>query len=397
VAGMQGFAIERTSPGSGPTSLTFDATGVQPGTSGSMVGTQSLDPKPQDAAPATADPLAVVSLSLTVDQGGTTVAQDNGRVLFHPDAEPGWDAFEASQLVLPQSGSYATLQSPLMHNGTLVRRTQAAEPYPNGDVTVPLSVQSVGTSGTATIALDTAPDGWTLVLEDTVTGEQVDLTTVPHIFTLAAGDGALTSPDEARFRLHATPDAPLPVELTTFTARRDGEGALLTWTTASEQGNAGFEVQHLVGDPASGLYEPLGFVEGAGTTSQMQTYRFHTDRLPVGTHRFRLKQVDTDGSFTYSTTVPLQVTLADRFRLLAPRPNPATDGAHLRLAVEQSQSVRVTVVDLLGREVAVAFDSTLPAQRERAIRVGHGLPAGTYFIRVNGEHFQATERLTVVR
>jgi len=48
----------------------------------------------------------------------------------------------------------------------------------------------------------------------------------------------------------------------------------------------------------------MGFVEGAGTTDQPQIFRFRTDDLRVGTHRFRLRQVATDGSVEF--TVPPQ-------------------------------------------------------------------------------------------
>lgn len=194
-----------------------------------------------------------------------------------------------------------------------------------------------------------------------------------------------------------TSNSPVPVELTSFAARRDGDGALLSWKTASEQNNAGFEVQRLVGEPGSGLFEPLGFVDGAGTTSRPHTYRFRADDLRAGTHRFRLKQVDTDGSVEYSETIPLEVTISETYRLSAPSPNPATDGTQIGLAVEQAQDVRVGVYDLMGREVAVPFHRTLPAHSERSIRVGTELPPGTYFIRVEGERFSATERLTVVK
>ncbi|WP_169577894.1 LamG-like jellyroll fold domain-containing protein [Salisaeta longa] len=193
----------------------------------------------------------------------------------------------------------------------------------------------------------------------------------------------------------AAPNDALPVELTAFTATRDGEGALLEWTTASEQNNAGFEIQRRSGETET--WTALGFVEGAGTTQEAQTYRFRVEDLPVGTHRFRLKQTDTDGSAHYSDVVALDVTMAEAYRLVAPHPNPAPDGATLRLSVAQSQQVRIAVYDLLGREVATAFRGTVPAQTERSIRIGDGLPSGSYFIRVTGEQFSATERLTVVQ
>jgi hypothetical protein len=69
----------------------------------------------------------------------------------------------------------------------------------------------------------------------------------------------------------------------------------------------------------------------------------------------------------------------------------------MRLAVAESQAVTVTVYDVLGRQVQTAFDRELSAQSERAIPVGEGLPSGTYLIRVKGEQFTATERLTIVK
>jgi len=55
------------------------------------------------------------------------------------------------------------------------------------------------------------------------------------------------------------------------------------------------------------------------------------------------------------------------------------------------------VYDLLGRKVTTVFRGPLPAQTTRQLRIGHDLAAGSYFVRVTGEHFTATERLTIVR
>jgi len=192
-----------------------------------------------------------------------------------------------------------------------------------------------------------------------------------------------------------TSDVPIPVELTSFTARQDGSGAILTWQTASETNNAGFEVHRMLGEGA-GTFERIGFVEGGGTTAKPQTYRFRTDRLSPGTHRFRLKQIDTDGSATYSKIAEVKVGISGAYRLTPPSPNPSEGRAQIRLAVKESQPVQVTVYDVLGREVRTAFDRVLSGQSERAIRVGKDLPTGTYLIRVEGTQFTATERLTVV-
>lgn len=208
----------------------------------------------------------------------------------------------------------------------------------------------------------------------------------------------LITGDETATIYDNTSNNPIPVELVGFDAQRDGRGALLSWQTASEQNNAGFEVQHMFGEPGSGTFESMGFVEGAGTTDQPQTYRFRTENLRIGTHRFRLKQVDADGSVEYSETIALEISIAETYRLKAPAPNPTSRGTQLRLAVEKAQAVEISVYDLMGREVSEAVDRTFPAQAEQTIRINtEGLPAGTYFIRVDGERFSTTERLTVVK
>jgi hypothetical protein len=391
VAAMQGFVIQRNQPGQGPTSLTFGTDGILPGP-GTFRGTGV--PAPESEAKTV--PTTAIDLALTVERDGHTVARDNARVFFHPDAAAGWDPYEATQLLPPEVDVYATLTSPVLRDGALVRRTQAARPRTDDPVQLPLSVAAVGADGTATLALDgPLPDAWTVELEDTATGTRVDLSAGGYAFALADGDGEIAAPEESRFVLHVTPEAALPVELTGFDARQDGEGALLTWTTAAEQNNAGFEVHRMIGD--DGMFEVLGFVEGAGTTSRRQAYRFRTDRLPAGTHRFRLKQLDTDGSAEFSPTISVEVTLAETYRLTAPSPHPARDGAVVHLTVEQAQRVRVSVYDVLGREVELLVEDVLAPQTEHPIRVGDDLPAGTYFIRVAGERFTATERLVVVR
>jgi hypothetical protein len=65
--------------------------------------------------------------------------------------------------------------------------------------------------------------------------------------------------------------------------------------------------------------------------------------------------------------------------------------------VRQPQAVRVAVYDVLGRAVRVLLDGPMSAQQPTTLRVGEGLPAGQYFVRAVGEHFRATERLTIVR
>ncbi|MCK7525628.1 MAG: hypothetical protein MZV64_52510 [Ignavibacteriales bacterium] len=68
---------------------------------------------------------------------------------------------------------------------------------------------------------------------------------------------------------------------------------ILTWNTATEVNNQGFEIQR----KTTGEFERVGFVEGKGTTTEVQNYLFRDKDLLSGNYTYRLKQMDFDGSF----------------------------------------------------------------------------------------------------
>ncbi|MEM9997163.1 MAG: hypothetical protein AAF809_05635 [Bacteroidota bacterium] len=94
------------------------------------------------------------------------------------------------------------------------------------------------------------------------------------------------------------------VELTNFDVFVKGVGleanVRLEWGTASETDNRGFEVQ--VREESEEAFTALGFVDGAGTTVEPQTYSFETT-IGEGVYTFRLRQEDLDGTSTFSPEV----------------------------------------------------------------------------------------------
>ena len=189
-------------------------------------------------------------------------------------------------------------------------------------------------------------------------------------------------------------DGALPVELSAFTARLDGDAALLQWQTASETNNAGFEVQTQNAD----AWLSIAFLPGAGTTAEAQNYTFRTDPLAPGTHRFRLRQIDFDGASAFSPVVELTVELPEAYRLSAAYPNPFNPRTSFELAVRQTQHVTVSVFDMLGRRVATLFDGTMTANETRSFSFdGAGLPSGLYLYRAEGETFSATRQALLLK
>ena len=201
-----------------------------------------------------------------------------------------------------------------------------------------------------------------------------------------SGAGLVQAPDAA----------PLPVDLARFTAQQDENAAVLAWRTASETNNAGFAVEHRPPDAAWVDRGP--FVDGAGTTQTPQSYRVRVGDLAPGTHRFRLRQIDLDGSTTHSDAVTVTVGLDGAYRLTATGPNPMRNATAYRLTVRQAQPVQAALFDPLGQRVAVVHEGRVAPDTPITLRVeGTALATGVYFLRVRGSTFTDTRTLVRVR
>jgi len=98
----------------------------------------------------------------------------------------------------------------------------------------------------------------------------------------------------------------VPVELTSFAAKSNGTDINLTWTTATETNNQGFDIERMKSD---GVFEQVGYVPGFGTTTEPKSYSFVDTKIGNGKYSYRLKQMDFNGSFSYSQIVEIGIDL----------------------------------------------------------------------------------------
>jgi hypothetical protein len=186
----------------------------------------------------------------------------------------------------------------------------------------------------------------------------------------------------------------LPVELTGFHATLDGTSAVLQWTTLSETNNAGFWVEHAT---ESSRFRNLAFVNGAGTTIDPQRYRYVASGLAPGLHRFRLRQVDTDGATASSEVVEVRFAAAVPLTLTAPRPHPITASGTVSVMVAEAGDLTVELFDALGRRVRTLHRGAVSAGAPLDMRVERGgLSSGLYFIRARIGAHQATRSVVIV-
>ena len=188
----------------------------------------------------------------------------------------------------------------------------------------------------------------------------------------------------------------LPVELNYFNATSDGEDILLSWSTSSEQNNAGFEIQYRTRNQT--LFQSYQFVEGEGTSDTGRSYHVRLTQFAPGSYVFRLKQIDFDGTFAYSNEQVHPHRSASAFTITRAHPSPFQYSTTMALSVARPQQVQVTLYDSLGRAIRRLFDSEMTAQTQYQIHIEAGtLPNGPYFVQLKGDYFRTSERIILAR
>lgn len=190
-----------------------------------------------------------------------------------------------------------------------------------------------------------------------------------------------------------TLDVIVPVELTSFSANLEKNDVILTWNTATEVNNQGFEVQR----KTSGQYERVGFVEGKGTTTEVQNYLFRDKNLLSGSYTYRLKQTDYDGSFAYSDEVEIDIDQPSVFYLGQNYPNPFNPSTNIKYSIPADGNVSLKVYDLLGKEVATLVNEPQQAGTFDVVFDGSILASGVYYYQLITGELNATKKLMLTK
>jgi hypothetical protein len=197
---------------------------------------------------------------------------------------------------------------------------------------------------------------------------------------VTVGPTTFTSPSGATLnflgQLRDDTPAPLPVQLAAFAAAPLGPTAVrLSWATATEVNSARFEVERSLDGYR---FAHIGRVPAAGSSHAPRSYGLTDAALPAGASLlyYRLRQVDQDGTATYSPVRSVGLAPATGLALY---PNPAQAATTL-LGAAPGAAVRL--LDALGREVATA---TADASGHAYLHWPAGLAQGVYVVRAAGQ------------
>ncbi len=175
---------------------------------------------------------------------------------------------------------------------------------------------------------------------------------------------------------------------------------LLNGQQQQKLNNYGFEIDRsfdisILPDGKAG-WRTIGFREGNGTTTEPQTYSYLDGNLSVGTYKYRLKQIDFDGSFEYSDIVEVEIA-PSVFSLSQNYPNPFNPSTTISYQLPVNRYVTLKVYDILGNEVAALVNEQKTAGTYEIEFDATKLTSGVYFYSLQAGFFTETKKMILLK
>ncbi|GJQ62866.1 MAG: hypothetical protein SCALA702_19190 [Melioribacteraceae bacterium] len=203
----------------------------------------------------------------------------------------------------------------------------------------------------------------------------------------APGDpGMVTNPGD--------PDSFIPVELAAFSAFAVNGKVVLNWTTATETNNDGFQVERSLDQEE---WSQIAFVEGVGTTSEVNKYNF-TDEFPVyGTSFYRLIQRDYDG--TEKVYGPKEVNFegVTSYELAQNYPNPFNPTTNLSFTLAAQNQVVLDIYNSVGEKVSTLVNGVLQAGEYNYQFDASNLSSGVYIAHITAGEFSKSIKMMLMK
>ncbi len=140
-----------------------------------------------------------------------------------------------------------------------------------------------------------------------------------------------------------------------------------------------------------------GFVKGHGTSTESNSYSFIDKNIKSGQYKYRLKQIDLDGSFKYSNVVEVNLLTLTEFSLEQNYPNPFNPTTTIGFGIQNKANVKITVLNSIGEEVAVILNEEKEGGYHQVEFNAAALPSGVYFYQLKAGNFIQTKKMILLR
>lgn len=206
----------------------------------------------------------------------------------------------------------------------------------------------------------------------------------------------LTVTEFSEFWIHgSSSSSALPVQMIFFQADAINNAYIhLTWATAIEINNSGFDVERSVDGQT---WTKLGFVEGHGNATSQNNYSYDDMNVAPGVvYYYRLKQIDNDGNFEYTDIVTSRINGEATFSVKDFIPNPTMDATNLVITAVKDQEITVTFYNIVGQKVLESNNLVNKGPNQLTFNLGK-LAAGTYTAVVSAANEVYTKKVVLTK
>ncbi|MCR4417171.1 MAG: T9SS type A sorting domain-containing protein [Ignavibacteria bacterium] len=195
-------------------------------------------------------------------------------------------------------------------------------------------------------------------------------------------------------------DQPLPVELNTLNIIKTFDYILLRWSTATEVNNYGWEIERSKIDKFTqrpSTWKTIGFVKGSGNSNSPKEYSFIDKDVLYGEYAYRLKQIDIDGSSTYSEELRVFAGKKPEVYELKAYPNPFNPTTTIRFSLPEGGILKLSIYDALGRFVETLVDDQRDAGIYEFEYNASKLSSGIYFTILQVNNIRVVNKLQLIK
>jgi hypothetical protein len=191
----------------------------------------------------------------------------------------------------------------------------------------------------------------------------------------------------------------VPVELSSFTVENVEGEVVLKWQTATETNNQGFEVERSQKSNVKSQNEwtKISVVEGRGTTTELTEYSYKDKIITPGTYVYRLKQIDFDGTVSYSDEVEIDVTGPKEFTLYQNYPNPFNPTTTIKFALPVDSRVKINVYSSLGQLVETLVDGEMQSGYHEINFDASRYSSGVYLYQLQANDYVSVKKMLLIK
>ncbi|HLP21623.1 MAG TPA: LamG-like jellyroll fold domain-containing protein, partial [Chitinophagales bacterium] len=200
----------------------------------------------------------------------------------------------------------------------------------------------------------------------------------------------------SEFWLHGSQvSQPLPVDMIFLQADAINNAYIrLTWATAIEINNDGFEVERSTDGQN---WSQVGYVDGHDNSTVQNNYSFEDMNVTPGViYYYRLRQVDNDGEFEYTDIVSAKINGEATFSVKDFVPNPTMDKTSLVVTGTKDQDITVTFYNIVGQNVLESTHQVFKGANRIEFELGK-LASGTYTAIVSSANEVYTRKVVLTK